>query len=386
MVDLARRAAQLAHALLSGRTDLAAFPTAVDDHLEAALAWILEARAQSSDGGIPAYYDLLRGRWRRSYPETTGYMIPTLLACATRLDRPTLRPRALDLANYLLAVRTPEGGVGHWDDRRGSSGQPIVFDTGQVIFGWLAAWRETLDTVYLDAATRAADWLVEVQDPSGAWTRYQHLGVVKVIDTRVALALVELGRLTDNAAYVAAARRNLRWALGYQAPNGWFEQASFRLHEDPYTHALAYTAEGLMECGLALEEPAYIAAATLLADALLERQRADGSLASTFASDWQASSSSSCLTGNCQIALLWLRCFEHTGRFAFRTAAQRAIAFVGSTQLLRTADPWLRGGIAGSYPIYGPYERMKYPNWAAKFFVDAILAWRDVTARAASAA
>ena len=33
----------------------------------------------------------------------------------------------------------------------------------------------------------------------------------------------------------------------------------------------------------------------------------------------------------------------------------------------------VRGGIAGSAPFYGRYERFTYPNWAAKFYVDALL-------------
>ena len=27
----------------------------------------------------------------------------------------------------------------------------------------------------------------------------------------------------------------------------------------------------------------------------------------------------------------------------------------------------------GSHPIWGPYEADDYPNWAAKFFADALL-------------
>jgi hypothetical protein len=33
----------------------------------------------------------------------------------------------------------------------------------------------------------------------------------------------------------------------------------------------------------------------------------------------------------------------------------------------------VRGGIAGSLPIWGDYSRFEYPNWAAKFFADALL-------------
>ncbi len=33
----------------------------------------------------------------------------------------------------------------------------------------------------------------------------------------------------------------------------------------------------------------------------------------------------------------------------------------------------MRGGIAGSAPIWGDYSRFEYPNWAAKFFADALM-------------
>jgi hypothetical protein len=31
------------------------------------------------------------------------------------------------------------------------------------------------------------------------------------------------------------------------------------------------------------------------------------------------------------------------------------------------------GGIKGSLPIYGRYAPLQYPNWATKFFIDALL-------------
>ena len=48
--------------------------------------------------------------------------------------------------------------------------------------------------------------------------------------------------------------------------------------------------------------------------------------------------------------------------------------FVARTQNIATNNSNIRGAIAGSHPIFGSYERFKYPNWAAKFFIDALLA------------
>jgi uncharacterized protein YyaL (SSP411 family) len=347
-------------------------------HVEEAVKWLLTAMEHSRDGGIPACFDLLRGRWAPSYPETTGYTIPTLFACAAHLKQVELRGVAIALANYLLTKRTPEGGVGHWKRRKGQGVTPVIFDTGQVILGWLAVWRETNNPVYLQAAVNAADWLVGVQSDSGAWVRYQHLNTVKVIDTRVAWALVELAQVTSRLSYVAAAQRNLDWALSQQRPNGWFRHAAFRGGEDPLTHTIAYTARGLLESGILLDEPRYVAAAERVVRVLLRRQRSDGSLASTYSATWRPTRCSSCLTGNCQVALLWLRFCRLSEDVSYLDAARKAIASVAATQNLRTSNLNVRGAIPGSYPIYGRYQRFKYPNWAAKFFIDALLALQEL--------
>ena len=335
-----------------------------------AIGWIQRAQAMAGDGGMSKGFDLVRQRWAPSYPETTGYTIPTLLNAAIWLNRPELQEKAISLADYLMKSATPEGGVAHWAS---SGAGPIVFDTGQVMFGWLAAFEASGDEHYLQAAMRAGDWLISVQDASGSWKRYQHLGVEKVIDTRVAWALLELEQRIHRDAYRQAAVRNLEWAMQQQDADGWFRRCAFLEREDPFTHTLAYTAEGLFECGCLLDETRYVEAARLTANALLARQHHDGRLASTYSRGWRETSRSCCLTGNCQMGRLWLRFYEIGGDQTYLDAARKAIAFVARTQNLKTSNLNIRGGIAGSHPIYGKYERFKYPNWATKFFVDALL-------------
>ncbi|RMF42616.1 MAG: hypothetical protein D6755_11235, partial [Anaerolineae bacterium] len=55
------------------------------EHMLAALDWIHTAQQVTSDGGISKGYDVLRARWGPSYPETTGYTIPTLVNVASLL-------------------------------------------------------------------------------------------------------------------------------------------------------------------------------------------------------------------------------------------------------------------------------------------------------------
>lgn len=348
----------------------------MSERLSAALDWIQQAHRAVNDGGISKGYDLLRRSWAPSYPETTGYTIPTLLNAARILDRPDLRLLVLSLADYLLKCATPEGGVVHW--QASAADQPIVFDTGQVIFGWIAAFDVSGNQDYLDAAIRAGSWLCAIQHSRGYWERHQHLDRIKVIDTRVAWALLELHRRSGEDRLREAATRNLEWAVSQQNAEGWFSYCSFKEGQDPITHTLAYTAEGLLEGGMYLGEEKYIASATRMLEALLKKQRPDGALASTYGSDWKATSRSSCLTGNCQMARLWLIQYRLSSERRFLTAAQNAIKFVAERQNLKTTNSNIRGGIPGSAPVFGHYERFKYPNWAAKFFIDSLIALDSV--------
>ena len=47
-------------------------------HLEAAIDWLISAFRATDDRGWAAGYSLLTG-WGKPYPETTGYIIPTLI-------------------------------------------------------------------------------------------------------------------------------------------------------------------------------------------------------------------------------------------------------------------------------------------------------------------
>jgi len=52
----------------------------IDGVINEALAWIGRAQdnAPSADGGVARHYCLISG-WGASYPETTGYIVPTII-------------------------------------------------------------------------------------------------------------------------------------------------------------------------------------------------------------------------------------------------------------------------------------------------------------------
>jgi hypothetical protein len=339
-------------------------------HLEEAAQWLLRAQAATPDAGVSAAYSFEDG-WAASYPETTGYIIPTLLRYADYCGNAEYRTQALAMAEWELTVQLSCGGFpGHFVDR---SHPPVVFNTGQVIFGLVAAAAASGEDRFLRAAERAGAWLMRVQDADGAWRSFDFGGHVHAYNTRTAWALIELATATRAEAPAAAAIRHLEWVLRHTQPNGWFQYAAFEPTKDPLLHTIAYTAQGLLEAGMKLGRLNYVEAAERAARQLLGQVRVDGFIPATFDSAWRPTARYSCLTGNAQMSIVWLRLFARSGDSEFRNAAVCANRFLKSVQDCETSNPHIRGAMKGSHPLWGRYLFGTYPNWAAKFFMDAVL-------------
>lgn len=334
--------------------------------IHAAMDWLCAAHDATSDDGVAAYYDMRTGSWAPSYPETTGYIIPTFFDFAITSANDTYRQRALRMADWLLTLQLDDGAFPMgplWPDLER---KPIVFDTGQIIHGLARAFEESSDSRYLQAAQRAGDWLIATQETDGSWRKDTFLQNVHTYNVRVAWAMLRIDQASGTESYRDAATRNLNWTLGQQKQDGWFANAAFNLDEEPVTHTLAYTIRGMLESGILLDDQSAIEAARRAADALRDRQKHDGYLSGTFGADWRSSAKWSCLTGNAQMAIVWLRLFELTGDSHYLKAASRANQYLKQVQ---RPD----GAVAGSFPIYGNYHAYLHVNWAAKFFVDSLL-------------
>lgn len=342
-------------------------------HLHAVVDWILRAQLVNNDGGIAASYKLIPGKWTSSYPETTGYTIPTLINYANRFRRQDILGAVERMAQYELAVQFKEGGFPGYQNKSKNTAHPVAFDTGQIIIGLLAAYDVFSEPRYLISAIRAADWLVSQQTPDGYWSDYHGKDSLQAIDTRVSWPLLCVYQRTGDQRYQSSAALQLDWALRQQLPNGWFQHCSFNQVSAPVTHTLAYTIEGLLESGLILGDNRYLFAAKKAADELLRFVQPTGNIPGAFDQYWTPAVSWNCLTGSAQMSRIWLRLGEITKNPEYLEIAERVLQFIAKTQKLSHFLSGVNGGIAGSWPIYGAYMRLKYPNWAANFFADAVL-------------
>jgi hypothetical protein len=192
-------------------------------------------------------------------------------------------------------------------------------------------------------------------------------------NTRATWALLATALVTGDAVLKAAALRNLEWALGQQQELGWFAHNAFTPDRNPFTHTIAYAIRGFLECAVLLKSERYFQAALRPARALAQAQRSDGWLAGTYDERWAPAASYCCLTGVAQMSLNWTRLAQETGDDALREHARRGLAYLQAQQRLDDPDAVVRGAIAGSAPIWGDYSRFEFPNWAAKFFADALM-------------
>ncbi len=345
------------------------------EHLKAALSWLYAAQDSSPDGGVSHSF-LIGKRWMRSYPETTGYIIPTLLNWSRAKQDDEAERRAMDMADWELGVQLECGAIPEL-----TSGKPVIFDTGQVIFGWMAAHRHSGDDRYLDAASRGADWLLSQLDAEGVWrSPHDSGGPGRVYNARVAWSLLELSRLAEDPSLEIPMRRFLDWALAQERGEGWFDHNCLTHDAEPLLHTIAYTARGFLESGMLLGEPKLLEASGRTATRLNGAVDARGRLPGRFDREWRAAVNWACLTGMAQTSIIWQRLAASADSHQAPKAEEyvRAARLVNSWlmrgQDISSGDPRLRGGIRGSYPVNGAYGQWRVLNWATKFFIDAIMA------------
>lgn len=337
-------------------------------HIKAAMEWLSLAQEQNKDGGVSALYSLFE-EWASSYVETTGYIISTFFNYADFSKNQIYREKAIEMADFEFKSQLSSGAF----PGGGKSNMPIVFNTGQVIFGLCRAYEETKDEKYRNAAKRAADWLISVMDEDGCWRKYDYLNHVHTYNTRTAWSLLYVHKITNNGAYKKAAEKDIDWALTQQLENGWLQNNGFYPEQEPLVHTIEYCIRGILEAAIYLRKKKYLESAIKAATPLLYAQRSDGSLPGSFNKEWKSNVNWSCLTGNSQMSIIWQKLFIITKNRKFMEAAKKSNYYMKSIQNINSANRNIRGAIPGAFPIYGWYAPFSYPNWAAKFFVDALM-------------
>lgn len=287
-----------------------------------ALSWV---KRYSIDGGGVA----VSSRNLLSYPEVTGYYIPTLITWGER-------ELACSFARWLVSVQNRDGS---WSDPNGHI--PYTFDTGQILKG-LVALLDTLPELETPVR-KGCDWLLTqvldsgrvVTPDTSQWVLPGNRIVPEAIHLYALAPLREAGERFGNRNYLDA----LADGLDYYTADP--DLTSFTT----LSHFHAYIIEALIDLGRT-----DIAADGMKAISRLQKR--SGSVPAYSTVRWV------CSTGLFQYALIWYRLGEvRKGDRAFAAAAR-----------LQNAS----GGFFGSYGLGASYFPRAEISWAVKYFLDAL--------------
>jgi hypothetical protein len=292
--------------------------------IAACTKWLCVAQdnSASKDGGVARDFSLQKG-WATSYPETTGYIIPTMIVMAKRNGDADLHARARRMLDWCVEIQFPEGGfMGGKVDA--TPRVPVTFNTGQILIGLAAGAAEYQDARYLDSMHRAGAWLRDSLDEDGCWRKFPTPFAKpgeKAYETHVSWGLFEAERVAPGKGYGAAGLRQVDWAISKQQQNGWFASNCLTDAENPLTHTIGYVLRGVLEGHLLSGHADLLHAAELAGKSLVEAIGADGYLAGRMDRNFRPAVSYVCQNASVQIAHRRFRLWRGTGARRYPASA-----------------------------------------------------------------
>lgn len=336
------------------------------------MAWLLRSIAATGNRGSSHSFALHRG-WAKAYPETTGYLIETLFDYADLLQRDDLRKTALECAHWLLTVQLENGA---FPALTVGTTTPSIFNTSQILFGLTRTICE-LPTespqrkTFLKSLFRATGWMAEELETDGAWRKWAYVpGFVPTYYTRAVWGVLKANTILKSEAIEFAMRRAVHFYADRFLPDRRIRDWGFQPDKPAFTHTMAYTLEGFLECAMLLEETEILEKTRATTDHLISRCTEKGRTAGSYDAGWRGDYGFICCTGNAQLSIVCQRFREITGEEKYAVAARAFLMEIIDDQS-NSWLPGLRGGFPGSVPVWGKYLPLRYPNWGVKFFLDA---------------
>jgi hypothetical protein len=139
------------------------------------------------------------------------------------------------------------------------------------------------------------------------------------------------------------------------------------------THTIGYTIDGLLETGEALGDQRFVAAAKLAADAMLDLVAESPWLPARLDEEWRPRARYVCVTGAAQLGGILMKLHGRTGEPRYRDGALALVEVLSEVQRMAGPGRARRGGLPGSFPIWGAYAPLKLPSWGVKYHLDLLL-------------
>ncbi len=338
----------------------------------AALQWLKRSFDVNDGMGSSAYYtQLWKGYgWTLAYPETTGYIIETLFDYDPLFPGLNLEEYAIKAADWITTLQLPGGAL---PGGFSNSKDPSVFNTGQMVIGLVRAYEKTKNKKYFETFHRAVYWLVDNLAEDGSWKLGAYnTGYIPSYYTRVIWPILWANQYINDPVINEKMTFALKFYQDRLTERNSIKNWGFKEGQNAFTHTIAYTIRGFYESSLILKDENVNSLAISLADKVMRCRELQGKLAGWYDEQWKGSFWFTCLTGNCQMAIIFSKIYEQTKDPRYLNTALKVFGDVVYKQNM-SSNANKRGALAGSSPFYGRYLSFRYPNWSTKFFLDAYL-------------
>ncbi|NQT90014.1 MAG: hypothetical protein HQ558_02040 [Candidatus Omnitrophica bacterium] len=329
------------------------------------------------------FFHPIRG-WSHPYPETTGYIIPTLYDYFKWLkdENGEIKTCIETSIPWLLSLQMRSGAFpgGHAAQNgafylgtldyilhRAHAPKESVFNTAQIMRGLIRCYNETGNSDCLNAVKKSGEFLSSSIREDGGWGNDAYAKDLSpsyfAYIIPALLAAAELINDKDLKAKALLPLDNLLKRI--DGESRFIRDMGFSDNGFAHMHTVGYTLQGLLESAIILKDEGgrYISEAAGVADKLLAKYEEWGKLPGGLYNGWRPEWSYSCITGNCQIALFFLELFKVNKEVRYLDAAQSIYSDMLTAQSRNNAFP-------GSRPVWGRYMCLRWPNWAVKFFMD----------------
>ena len=343
------------------------------ENFNSALDWIKKSECKT--GGSSAYYSPILG-WSKAYPETTGYLIPTLLNSFLITGDKSLEKMALRYGEWLIEIQNENGSwcsglYPNINSKRSDS----IFNTGQILRGLISLWHHTKDYYWLDSSDKALRWLCNDLYNNKLWTKNDYrYNLTPSYYTYVFWPILEAAKVFNNKKIIDLSRSGLYEIVSRVQENGCFNHWSFEPNKNAFTHTIAYTIRGIQESSRILSDKKLSDSVSKTIEKIIRlSELKNGYLSGSFDDNWCTKVNYVCLTGNVQLAKCLMVYEADKNDLRIVNSASKLIDVVCSNQINKFMIPGIRGAVSGSLPLWGKYMKLRYPNWASKYLCDAII-------------
>ena len=343
----------------------------INNNIEQHYNFIEKSININSGKGSSAYYSRVRHplkAWSKPYPETTGYLIPTLIQLEKQLGVNT--NKYVESCMHWLAKEVQHAD-GAFPSLYADNTRPSLFNSAQIALGF-HAYAEKSDQ-YKAEELKLTEWLAEHIRKGGKGIHYKG-DFVPTYYSRVVWPGLLLGLKHDHEVLMEGCKKLLRTLLQRIDKTYFLLKAGFQ-GDIAYTHTVAYTVRGLMESALLLVDSSLLDLCKQQIDTQIQVMQSNNlNLAGRYGPGWKGDYSFRCLTGEWQWIIIFLKAVNLFNDKSYLNLSRQLIEKM----------PWSgffypEGAVPGSWPPWGSYMRMKAPNWAAKFALDALLLYKKET-------